>query len=103
MKVENINNPQKPHCIKGAVCGCKICPSCEGKMTAYDVPIEKVITIPFTQWEIVLRNWNGKDWYCADCSRDSHNQRFDECFNAGMGEGYEKGYDDARREAGKFY
>ncbi len=89
--------------LHNGISGCKICPYCEGEMTSYDVPIEKIITIPFTKWEIVLRNWNGKEWYCVDCSIDSHNQRFEECFDAGMGEGYARGYDDARRESGKFY
>ena len=103
MKSETSITAESKALHKAHVSGCKICPSCEGEMQSYDVPIEKIVKIPFTAWEIVLRNWNGKEWYCYDCTRDGHQRRFEEAFDAGMGEGFAKGYNEAVREGGKFY
>ena len=88
---------------KANVSDCKICPDCDGEMQSYDVPIEKPIKIPFSEWEIVLRNWNSKAWYCYDCTRDGHQARFDDAYDAGIEDGFKRGYREAERELGKFY
>lgn len=53
-------------------------------------------TIPFTKIEILIWNWNAKDYsdYCMDCLLDMEQSKIidhtDEAFDSGFESGYEK-------------
>jgi len=85
------------------LCGSKLCPDCGGEMVQYDCPIETTLfKIPFTDLEILARNWVGKEYYCPECERDKEQERQREAYYYGVQEGFDKGYDSAVRENG-FY
>ncbi|HRB54017.1 MAG TPA: hypothetical protein PLD87_10105 [Bacteroidia bacterium] len=76
----------------------KKCNHCDGEMKSYEVPIEGIIfRIPFTQIEIMWRSWDGLEWWCEDCSIDSHQERGREAYEAGKQDGYERAMEDSRR------
>jgi len=95
---------RKPLLVIPVVSGSKLCPDCEGEMAQYDCPIETTIfKIPFTDIEILARNWVGKEYYCPDCVRDKEQERQHEAYYYGAQEGFNKGYDAAMREHGVYY
>lgn len=95
---------RKPLLVKPVVNGSKLCPNCEGEMAQYDCPIEATIfKIPFTDIEILARNWAGKEYYCQDCVRDKEQERQHEAYDYGEQEGFNKGYNAAVREHGVYY
>ena len=96
--IQKIFKGTKPALQQGAVSSSKICARCEGEMKSYEVPTEGVIfRIPFTEIDVMWRRWNGKEWWCEDCSIDSHQERGREAYEAGEQDGYERAMEDSRR------
>lgn len=95
---------RNPLLVKPVVSGSKLCPECDGEMLQYDCPVETTIfKIPFTDIEILSRNWVGREYYCPDCVRDKEQERQHDAFDYGIQEGFNRGYDAAVREHGGYY
>jgi len=95
---------RKPLLVKPVVSGSKLCPECECETVQYDCPNETTIfKIPFTDIEIIVRNWNGKAFYCPNCVKDKEQESQHDAFDYGIQESFNRGYDAAVREHGDYY
>lgn len=78
----------------------KKCPDCESEMDPSGGPRELVSwTIPFTQIELKLWDWKRQEMVCTTCAMEKAQDTGRSAYDAGMEDGYNRGFDDARRMA----
>lgn len=75
----------------------KSCPECGELMREGQAPKDRIIPIPFTKLEIILRNWNHTEYYCLCCIQDQEQDRQRRIYDSGLSDGYARGYQDAER------
>jgi len=75
-----------------------LCPDCGGEKKYQDSPTKYVLfKIPFTEIYLELWNWGHRELICLECALEKDRDRHRRIYDAGMRDGYEKGYDDAYR------